>query len=171
AQRDALRHRTFGRHGRYAGVKDTQLDSGHGPQTGQEPGTAELGDVLLGAAGACGFTLEGVDAAAAAARIGAPQAAKACVVLVDGLGWHNLMARADLAPFLSGAAPAQARSAFPSTTATNLAYLGTGERAGTTGMLGYTVRGPNGGLLNLDRKSTRLNSSHVSISYAVFCLN
>src|SRR5699024_11744917 len=24
---------------------------------------------------------------------------------------------------------------------------------------------------NLDRKSTRLNSSHVSISYAVFCLN
>src|SRR5699024_12079073 len=25
--------------------------------------------------------------------------------------------------------------------------------------------------LELDRKSTRLNSSHVSISYAVFCLN
>src|SRR5699024_12425908 len=25
-------------------------------------------------------------------------------------------------------------------------------------------------LLNIDRKSTRLNSSHVSISYAVFCL-
>src|SRR3989442_9867388 len=28
------------------------------------------------------------------------------------------------------------------------------------------IRGPNG----LDRKSTRLNSSHVRISYAVFCL-
>src|SRR5699024_12383527 len=26
------------------------------------------------------------------------------------------------------------------------------------------------GIYNLDRKSTRLNSSHVSISYAVFCL-
>src|SRR5207249_12194660 len=26
------------------------------------------------------------------------------------------------------------------------------------------------GLLHADRKSTRLNSSHVSISYAVFCL-
>src|SRR5699024_11936510 len=25
-------------------------------------------------------------------------------------------------------------------------------------------------MFNLDRKSTRLNSSHVSISYAVFCL-
>src|SRR5699024_8403939 len=28
----------------------------------------------------------------------------------------------------------------------------------------------NGSILELDRKSTRLNSSHVSISYAVFCL-
>src|SRR5699024_12710438 len=36
-------------------------------------------------------------------------------------------------------------------------------------------RGPEvlrdlGGVLDQDRKSTRLNSSHVSISYAVFCL-
>src|SRR5699024_12208071 len=29
---------------------------------------------------------------------------------------------------------------------------------------------PAGWLLSRDRKSTRLNSSHVSISYAVFCL-
>src|SRR5690625_6672376 len=28
----------------------------------------------------------------------------------------------------------------------------------------------NVGSLNVDRKSTRLNSSHVAISYAVFCL-
>src|SRR5699024_2085042 len=28
----------------------------------------------------------------------------------------------------------------------------------------------NGVVLRVDRKSTRLNSSHVSISYAVFCL-
>src|SRR5437868_9997107 len=27
-----------------------------------------------------------------------------------------------------------------------------------------------GGYVKIDRKSTRLNSSHVSISYAVFCL-
>src|SRR3712207_8787836 len=27
-----------------------------------------------------------------------------------------------------------------------------------------------GGTFNLDRKSTRLNSSHANISYAVFCL-
>src|SRR5438034_4538895 len=32
------------------------------------------------------------------------------------------------------------------------------------------ARGHDGGLELLDRKSTRLNSSHTVISYAVFCL-
>src|SRR5690625_6573568 len=32
------------------------------------------------------------------------------------------------------------------------------------------LHGPNCGDALLDRKSTRLNSSHVAISYAVFCL-
>src|SRR5438067_2990552 len=40
--------------------------------------------------------------------------------------------------------------------------------------VGLTTADSNGGSLiskiGLDRKSTRLNSSHVSISYAVFCL-
>src|SRR3989442_10687700 len=35
---------------------------------------------------------------------------------------------------------------------------------------GRTVRLDAGRLRSLDRKSTRLNSSHVRISYAVFCL-
>src|SRR5690625_6612111 len=34
-------------------------------------------------------------------------------------------------------------------------------------LAGQTTEGRN----QLDRKSTRLNSSHVAISYAVFCLN
>src|SRR3712207_7889269 len=32
------------------------------------------------------------------------------------------------------------------------------------------VTGPGGSQILLDRKSTRLNSSHANISYAVFCL-
>src|ERR1039458_10784353 len=36
--------------------------------------------------------------------------------------------------------------------------------------LTYTVAAINGGTLTADRKSTRLNSSHLGISYAVFCL-
>src|SRR5207249_9137843 len=35
---------------------------------------------------------------------------------------------------------------------------------------GHPERGPFDRHGHLDRKSTRLNSSHVSISYAVFCL-
>src|SRR5699024_11490788 len=35
-----------------------------------------------------------------------------------------------------------------------------------SGAIGPSANNPS----NLDRKSTRLNSSHVSISYAVFCL-
>src|SRR5690606_42065895 len=42
-----------------------------------------------------------------------------------------------------------------------------GRTGGRTGQAGGTRRG--GGLWS-DRKSTRLNSSHVKISYAVFCL-
>src|SRR6266704_1913460 len=35
----------------------------------------------------------------------------------------------------------------------------------------FLVAGAARGIVTRDRKSTRLNSSHVSISYAVFCLN
>src|SRR5438067_2573629 len=37
-------------------------------------------------------------------------------------------------------------------------------------LLCYAARQSNVGQVRTDRKSTRLNSSHVSISYAVFCL-
>src|SRR2546430_13007081 len=55
----------------------------------------------------------------------------------------------------------------------------TAEIYGTTvdGLVGKTDADLNpdaeevdGGAVNLDRKSTRLNSSHSQISYAVFCL-
>src|SRR5947209_15491218 len=35
---------------------------------------------------------------------------------------------------------------------------------------GYAFASPNSGAEARDRKSTRLNSSHANISYAVFCL-
>src|SRR5438067_9298865 len=42
-------------------------------------------------------------------------------------------------------------------------------RANSTFPFGYND-GPIGAGKGIDRKSTRLNSSHVSISYSVFCL-
>src|SRR3712207_8289393 len=43
-----------------------------------------------------------------------------------------------------------------------------GRAAGVPGRLRAVGVGPRAG--GLDRKSTRLNSSHANISYAVFCL-
>src|SRR2546427_6681427 len=39
-----------------------------------------------------------------------------------------------------------------------------------TSFVSTLVEPPAGTLIDLDRKSTRLNSSHSQISYAVFCL-
>src|SRR3712207_6878645 len=56
-------------------------------------------------------------------------------------------------------------------------YLGAGgETLGVTliktrtASAAYAVLRHRAGLPDLDRKSTRLNSSHANISYAVFCL-
>src|SRR5256886_7544082 len=40
----------------------------------------------------------------------------------------------------------------------------------TVEISGFRALGPKGYLKTIDRKSTRLNSSHSQISYAVFCL-
>src|SRR5438874_9973285 len=44
------------------------------------------------------------------------------------------------------------------------------SRGGCAGPSGHRRRCPRCGSARRDRKSTRLNSSHVEISYAVFCL-
>src|SRR5690349_22153243 len=54
------------------------------------------------------------------------------------------------------------RSAWKSASAASVAAS---QKAGVS--IGSVMRGPDGAR---DRKSTRLNSSHVEISYAVFCL-
>src|SRR5256885_10827660 len=46
--------------------------------------------------------------------------------------------------------------------------LGAGHYALRIRAVGYELDGPQSA--DLDRKSTRLNSSHLVISYAVFCL-
>lgn len=117
-----------------------------------------LGDVLVGAA-ASGSGPASAASQQAADRLGLPQVRCWCVVLVDGLGWQNLNGRPEHAPFLhsriddqhgAGAPVATLTTTLPSSTATNLGFLGTGHPGGRTGMLGYAVRNPaTGGLLNL----------------------
>ncbi len=72
---------------------------------------------------------------------------RACVLLVDGLGWELLRANAADAPFLSSMAGRPLAAGFPATTATSLASLGSGRPPGEHGMLGYQVAIPGAGRL------------------------
>src|SRR5258707_5467065 len=45
-----------------------------------------------------------------------------------------------------------------------------GRRQGDAGLAAEPLADAHAGARPLDRKSTRLNSSHANISYAVFCL-
>ncbi|SBT65297.1 Type I phosphodiesterase / nucleotide pyrophosphatase [Micromonospora sediminicola] len=67
------------------------------------------------------------------------------VLLVDGLGWHQIPTAAPYAPTLAGLAATTGvplTSGFPSTTPTSLVSLGTGTPSGAHGVLGFTVRVP-----------------------------
>ena len=66
--------------------------------------------------------------------------------LVDGLGLDVLSEYADTAPTLSAMkAHGSITTSFPSTTATSLATLTTGQMPGAHGMMGYTVQVPRSG--------------------------
>lgn len=118
-------------------------------------GSDSLAAVLPAAAGALGIdvtTSTGLRSTACTAALGLPAARRVVVVLVDGLGMHNLAERGGHAPFLRRLLP-DARSlvtSFPSTTATALATFATGTPPGRTGMVGYTQRNPaTGGLATM----------------------
>ena len=76
---------------------------------------------------------------------------RVAVLLVDGLGAYQLPAAAPHAPVLTDLAarsPATLTAGFPSTTPVSLVTLGTGALPGAHGVLGFTTRKPDGGILN-----------------------
>jgi hypothetical protein len=100
---------------------------------------ADLGESLLASLGVPGAT----DA------LGLPRADRACMLVIDGLGWHLLSGTPDTAPFLASllAEGRQLSAGFPATTVTSLSSLGTGRPPGQHGLLGYQVRVPDTGRL------------------------
>ncbi len=76
--------------------------------------------------------------------LGLPPTARACLLVVDGLGWELLRDQPASAPFLSELAVngAPLTAGFPATTVTSLSSLGTGRPPGEHGMLGYQVAIP-----------------------------
>ncbi|SEI88978.1 alkaline phosphatase family protein [Demequina mangrovi] len=110
-------------------------------------GGMELGAVLPGALAAVGAAdaVAARDAEADRVRLGIPQVEHIVVVLLDGLGHHQLDARKGHAPFLRTTESAVITAGFPTTTATSLALFGTGRASGATGMTGYTAHNPRTG--------------------------
>lgn len=91
---------------------------------------------------------------------GLPRARHAVVVLVDGLGARQLQRWGGHAPFLRslrqpeqlhdpqvGPGEVGVRCAFPSTTASNTASLGTGLPPGRHGLVGWQTRDPHSGVV------------------------
>lgn len=109
-------------------------------------GSAALSDLLPSVLAALGVVGE-------RDVLGLPPSRHYCVLLVDGLGWHQLRARPDVAPFLNELTrlptSASLTAPVPSTTAASLTSLGTGLPPGRHGLVGYTCRIPGtGSLLN-----------------------
>lgn len=127
-------------------------------------GLLSLADVLpscLASMGVAGFKN----------RLKLPDVSSCVVVLVDGLGKHNLAQAQAHARFLSSKAKLSAdlTTVFPSTTAAALASMATGANPGEHGMAGYRVRDPRSGqILNqltglhaLDQPAEWLRTSTV----------
>lgn len=115
-------------------------------------GGKEIGAVIPAALAALGYgsLVPGRVAEADRLRLSVPESRHVVVVLIDGLGRHQLEARKGHAPYLRTAATDTLTAGFPTTTASSLALLGTGQPAGLTGMTGYTAHNPDtGGLANL----------------------
>ena len=71
-------------------------------------------------------------------------ACRAVVLLVvDGLGWRQLRAAADDAPFLASAPGRAIDAVAPTTTVSGLASIGTGRPPGRHSLLGYTMAHPD----------------------------
>ncbi|MFN3007620.1 alkaline phosphatase family protein [Mycolicibacterium wolinskyi] len=100
---------------------------------------ADVVPSVLAAMGAAGFE----------ARIDLPTPVRgACVLLIDGLGAELLDAHAADAPVLAGLRGQTLQVGFPSTTAAGLAAIGTGCRSGEHGLVGYSFRVPDAGVIN-----------------------
>ncbi|TXC99416.1 nucleotide pyrophosphatase/phosphodiesterase family protein [Streptomyces sp. ISID311] len=110
-------------------------------------GTGSLADLLPGIA--AGLEIPGV-----ATSMELAPADRACVFLIDGLGWELLRSHPEEAPFLTSLLDTSFNGSgrpltagFPSTTATSLASVGTGLPPGAHGLPGYTCQDPDTGAL------------------------
>lgn len=76
---------------------------------------------------------------------------RVAVLLVDGLGAYQVPVAAAYAPILADLGSRTLTAGFPSTTPVSLVSVGTGAMPGEHGVLGFTVRRPEGSILDHTR--------------------
>ena len=126
--------------------------------------TVRLADVLS----SCWSALQGEDNPLSLSPV-----SKAAVLLVDGMGAHNLEDRRGHARWLTEKWRQRSivgDSGFPSTTASALASLTTGQVPGEHGIVGYTIRDPSSGVLinHLKDWEPHVNPAHWQRSDTIF---
>ena len=84
------------------------------------------------------------------------------LVLLDGVGWHQLATRRHLAPTLTSMAGGPITSVLPTTTATALTSLSTGTTPGEHGVVGYRIN-VHGEVLNVLRWTTASGDARQTI--------
>jgi hypothetical protein len=94
------------------------------------------GDASLADVGPSILAALGVDGETDVLGLGDIQ--RACLLVVDGLGWTQLRANPASAPYLSTLTGRPLTAGFPATTVTSLASLGTGLPPGEHAMTGYS---------------------------------
>ncbi len=108
------------------------------------------GELSLADLSACLLASLGAGTAAGGANVlGLPATKRACLLVVDGMGWEQLRGHQAAAPFLSELAfnSRPLTCGFPATTVTSLATIGTALVPGEHGLLGLQVAIPGEGRL------------------------
>jgi predicted AlkP superfamily pyrophosphatase or phosphodiesterase len=83
----------------------------------------------------------------------AVEADRVVLLVLDGVGWHQLQRRLHLTPTLAGMTGGPIRTVLPTTTATALTSISTGTPPGEHGVVGYRIA-TDGEVLNILRWTT-----------------
>ena len=92
----------------------------------------------------------------------AVEADQVVVLVLDGVGWHQLQRRASLAPTLTSMVGGPIHTVLPTTTATALTSITTGAPPGLHGVVGYRIPA-DGEVLNILRWTTRRGDARETI--------
>lgn len=91
------------------------------------------------------------------------EARQVVLLVLDGLGWHQLRARRALAPVMTEMAGQPITTVVPSTTATALASIVSGSTPAQHGILGFSLYIDHGEVLNVLRWSTPAGDARARV--------